>query len=108
MRRTLWSAAACTFTILVGIQVGNCAEPSLAGPPDMSVPVQSARYAARAGNYLCQREWRCGPDGCGWQRVCWPRCPDGYSCYPLYGAYGPYGGVAYWGAYTSSGWVYRP
>jgi len=29
-------------------------------------------------------------------------CPDGYSCYPLYGAYGPYGGKAYWAAYT--GW----
>lgn len=29
-------------------------------------------------------------------------CPGGYSCYPLYGAYGPYGGVAFWGAYT--GW----
>ena len=32
----------------------------------------------------------------------WRGCPDGYSCYPLYGAYGPYGGRAYWGAYT--GW----
>jgi hypothetical protein len=29
-------------------------------------------------------------------------CPDHYSCYPLYGAYGPYGGQAYWAAYT--GW----
>lgn len=29
-------------------------------------------------------------------------CPDGYSCYPLYGAYGPYGGQSYWAAYT--GW----
>ena len=29
-------------------------------------------------------------------------CPDGLSCYPLYGAYGPYGGQAYWSAY--SGW----
>jgi len=27
-------------------------------------------------------------------------CPDGYSCYPLYGAYGPYGGRAYWSAYS--------
>src|SRR5258708_26060897 len=31
-------------------------------------------------------------------------CPDGYSCYPLYGAYGPYGGQAYWAAYT--GWYH--
>jgi hypothetical protein len=29
-------------------------------------------------------------------------CSDRYSCYPLYGAYGPYGGRAYWAAY--SGW----
>lgn len=28
------------------------------------------------------------------------RCPDRYSCYPLYGAYGPYGGEAYWAAYS--------
>lgn len=35
-------------------------------------------------------------------------CPDGYSCYPLYGAYGPYGGVNYWGAYTFTGWGVYP
>jgi|RhiMethySRZTD1v2_1073278.scaffolds.fasta_scaffold786368_1 hypothetical protein len=34
-------------------------------------------------------------------------CPDGYSCGSLYGAYGPYGGVAYWGSYTLSGWGWR-
>jgi hypothetical protein len=32
-------------------------------------------------------------------------CPDFYSCRPLYGAYGPYGGRAYWTAYTSGGWT---
>ena len=31
----------------------------------------------------------------------------GYTFQPLYGAYGPYGGVGYWGAYTVSGWGYR-
>src|SRR5437588_7765350 len=45
----------------------------------------------------------CGPYApCGAR--CRPVCPDGYSCYPLYGAYGPYGGVGYWGSYTLSGW----
>jgi hypothetical protein len=34
-------------------------------------------------------------------------CPDRYSCFPLYGAYGPFGGTAYWGAYTLTGWGYR-
>lgn len=33
-----------------------------------------------------------------------PACPDPYSCYPLYGAYGPYGGAAYWTRYTYAGW----
>ena len=43
----------------------------------------------------------CGPSGCRQHRPIY-RCPDGVSCYPLYGAYGPYGGAAYWGAYTYS------
>jgi hypothetical protein len=27
-------------------------------------------------------------------------CPDRYSCTPLYGSYGPFGGQAFWGVYT--------
>jgi hypothetical protein len=27
-------------------------------------------------------------------------CPDRFSCYPLYGAYGPYGGRTYWAEYS--------
>jgi hypothetical protein len=52
----------------------------------------------------CSRQWICGPEGCGWQRFCRIGCPDRYRCSSLYGAYGPYGGSAYWGAYTSAGW----
>jgi hypothetical protein len=52
----------------------------------------------------CLRQWICGPEGCGWQRSCHARCPDRFSCRSLYGAYGPYGGTAYWGKYTSTGW----
>jgi hypothetical protein len=44
---------------------------------------------------------------CGIDDLCPAGCPDGYSCAPLYGAYGPYGGVRYWGAYTWSGWGRR-
>lgn len=33
-----------------------------------------------------------------------PACPDPYSCSPLYGAYGPYGGAAFLTRYTYSGW----
>jgi hypothetical protein len=46
---------------------------------------------------------QCGPYlPCGVR--CRRVCPDRYSCFPLYGAYGPYGGTAYRGAYTLSGW----
>ena len=41
--------------------------------------------------------------GCGWSHTC---CPSGYSCSSLYGAYGPYGGSAYWTRYTYGGWGY--
>jgi hypothetical protein len=34
----------------------------------------------------------------------WRGCPDRVSCYSLYGAYGPYGGAAYWSAYSYAGW----
>ena len=40
-------------------------------------------------------------------RRCNGVCLDRYAFRPLYGAYGPYGGVGYWGAYTFSGWGYR-
>ena len=33
-------------------------------------------------------------------------CPDAL-CASLYGAYGPYGGPAYWSRYTFDGWGYR-
>jgi hypothetical protein len=33
-------------------------------------------------------------------------CPDRVSCYSLYGAYGPYGGRAYWSAYSPGAWGY--
>jgi hypothetical protein len=50
----------------------------------------------------------CTGPHCGPYQPCGARCrivcPDGYSCAPLYGAYGPYGGVGYWGGYTFSGW----
>ena len=49
----------------------------------------------------CRDVWRCGPAGCGWKQVCWRGCYSGFSsCSPLYGAYGPWGGVHYWGAYS--------
>ena len=53
----------------------------------------------------CPRARVCHVDGCHWVRTCRPplrpsSCPDRYSCSPLYGAYGPWGGSAYWSRYT--------
>jgi hypothetical protein len=53
----------------------------------------------------CHEVRRCGPDGCGYKLVCYRRgCYTGYGCSPLYGGYGPYGGVHYWGAYSWNIW----
>ena len=54
----------------------------------------------------CHDVWTCGPAGCRARHICPRVCPDRYSCYALYGAYGPNGGAGYWAAYTS-GWGYR-
>jgi hypothetical protein len=44
---------------------------------------------------------KCGRyDYCGAPVACPP-----WTCYSLYGAYGPYGGKSYWGRYTD-GWRY--
>jgi len=74
-----------------------------AGAADLGVTYNGAPSARVVAEPRCPRQWVCGPAGCGWQRLCRVGCPDGYSCSPLYGAYGPYGGTGYWGAYTSVG-----
>jgi hypothetical protein len=57
------------------------------------------------------RKTVCHGPGCGPYAPCGARCrircPDRYSCFPLYGAYAPIGGVGYWGAYTYAGWGSR-
>jgi hypothetical protein len=71
---------------------------------DTMAPTQSRHQAASANRY-CQDLWRCSPTAAAiGYHVCTRPCPDGYSCSALYGAYGPYGGVSYWGGYTDSGW----
>jgi hypothetical protein len=53
----------------------------------------------------CRRIRHCTREGCITRHVCLrSSCPDRYSCSPLFGAYGPYGGEAYWRAYTATGW----
>jgi hypothetical protein len=76
------------FAGLLLLGVLGAAVPSLASAADYRVPPRSVRVTeVDVRRPIIYRRWG---------------CPDGYSCYPLYGAYGPYGGPAYWGAYT--GW----
>jgi len=93
-------AAAC----MLGITNMSSSFVAKAADADMPGPGQTRIATARPD---CQEVWRCEPAGCNWHRVCTRPCPDGLSCYPLYGAYGPYGGIAYWGSYTDGGWGYR-
>lgn len=75
------------FAIIAGLTIvlANSA-PSAAA----EVGIRKAPAYSKAGG----RAWKYSRRG----------CPDRYSCFPLYGAYGPWGGVAYWSAYT---WEYR-
>lgn len=82
MRRALYSVAAITAISSVALLFASAGQAAdLTG---------TKRHFSRSD---------CGPYGCQWQRKL-SRCPDRFSCYPLYGAYGPYGGAAYWGAYS--------
>lgn len=90
------------FTALAFAAATACFAVSTAFAADSDVTV--SRRSARAPAAHCETIQKCGPDGCRSRRVCGSPCPDGYSCYSLYGAYPPYGGTLYWGAYTDAGW----
>ncbi|MFL6797977.1 MAG: hypothetical protein ACJ8F3_11235 [Xanthobacteraceae bacterium] len=91
MRKTVWTLAA--LLVLVGTQLSS---PAAAD----GVPVVRAKRVQ-----VC-RGPHCGPYApCGVN--CRRVCPDRYSCGPLYGAYGPYGGTGYFGAFTFTGWGAR-
>jgi hypothetical protein len=93
MIKAVRTIAAATTILLSGCVMATAADAILKGP--------------RSVRADCHQVRKCGPEGCVMRTVCSRGCPDGYSCYPLYGAYGPYGGIAYWGAYTDAGWGYR-
>jgi hypothetical protein len=81
MRRGLCVLAVLTAISSFGlVSIGQAAELEL-----------SKRYVSRPD---------CDHSGCREWRGKRARCPDRFSCYPLYGAYDPYGGPGYWGAYS--------
>jgi hypothetical protein len=81
------------FGIIVGSLVGAAAINNLASAADLNSESFRPHRMHRAV---------VAPVGCGWR--CHGGCPERYICYSLYGAYGPYGGTAYWARYTLSGW----
>jgi hypothetical protein len=88
MRIRLAMALVIPFVSFVACEIGYAADAEIIGRQ------RAARHYRAVGE-------------CGWYR-CPPRCPDRYSCAPLYGAYGPWGGEAYWASYSygSYGWRY--
>jgi len=88
---------------MAAVVVGLQATSHVARAADVGVYSRGALARVTVGGH-CSRQWSCGPEGCGWQRFCRVGCPDRFSCNSLYGAYGPYGGTAYWNRYTSGGW----
>jgi hypothetical protein len=85
------------ISILSAIAVISCGCAS----QEASADEANVRYTKKVRPVTHAR--KCGPyDRCGFP----VSCPSG-TCYSLYGAYGPYGGTAYWGRYTYAGWGYR-
>jgi hypothetical protein len=81
---------------------------ALAAPGSLD-PAIAAIQDVETVIYRCHIVQRCGPAGCEWHRICPRGCPDGISCFPLYGAYGPWGGQAYWGgSYSLPSYSYYP
>jgi len=100
MSKILLTLAAALMPVLTALSLSFDAKAA-----DTDIP-RTNRERIVTASPNCRDLWRCGPAGCDWHRVCARPCPDGYSCSPLYGAYGPYGGVAYWASYTYGGWGY--
>jgi hypothetical protein len=68
-----------------------------------ALPAQAAHHWKRHVQRLYPIDGICNTSEGEWRSVCHRTCPDVYSCNSLYGAYGPYGGTTYWGAYSRRG-----
>ena len=99
MRKLLWIGLTSAVLSLsaVGVQAADL-------DIDGAAPPVKARTATVAPG--CFRKSVCGPEGCVWKTICRTPCPDGYSCSPLYGAYGPYGYPVYDGYAYAPGYAY--
>jgi hypothetical protein len=78
------------IAIALAVVGASFASANLAFAADASIPKKAVAVRASA---------HCRHDRCH------TPCPDRYSCSPLYGAYGPWGGEQYWAAYSYT-WGY--
>jgi hypothetical protein len=91
--------ALATISATIFCLSGRSEAITLASPAGLNPAIEASQSFENVF-YRCHRVRYCGPAGCEWRRACLRDCPDGISCFPLYGAYGPWGGRAYWGAYS--------
>jgi len=73
--------------------------PSLRPPRAIPYAVSPRSFAVRPA---CDRQWQCGPRGCGWRQVCYPAQPSAdHYARPYRGfadrGYGPPPGPGYYG-----------
>ena len=73
--------------------------PSLRPPRAIPYAVSPRNFAVRPA---CDRQWQCGPRGCGWRQVCYPAQPSAdHYARPYRGfadrGYGPPPGPGYYG-----------
>src|SRR6266853_420956 len=73
--------------------------PSLRPPRAIPYAVSPRNFAVRPA---CDRQWQCGPRGCGWRQVCYPAQPSAdHYARPYRGfadrSYGPPPGPGYYG-----------
>src|SRR5258708_11381383 len=75
--------------------------PSDYGPPPR--PPHAIPYAVSPRSFAvrpaCDRQWRCGPRGCGWRQVCYPAQPSAEHYARPYRGYPPSSGPGYYGPY---------
>ena len=94
-RKVNWFGIIVGIVGIVGSLVGAAAISNLSSAADLNSEFNSVRGHRVHRTVVL-------PAGCGWR--CHGGCPERYTCHSLYGAYGPYGGTAYWARYTLSGW----
>jgi hypothetical protein len=82
MRRLIVTSIVVIVTSLAGLfAIPGAQAMTTSVPTGLAAVIDQASPIERVA-YVCRRVHRCGPNGCGWRRVCW-HTGGGY-----YGGYG--------------------